>query len=89
MRNKRQLLDEYRLPGFHPKAKLKGIFGDPKAKVITLKRTQKKQYVAHAARFTGAITTRQCAGFGIYPAGMREYIWKWRSGESSVGSAGK
>ena len=41
MGKKSRLLDEYRFPGFGPKAEIKGIFGDSKAWVIQLKRTQK------------------------------------------------
>jgi len=41
MEKRRRLLDEYRFPGFSPRAEIKGIFGDPKARVIRLKRTQK------------------------------------------------
>ncbi len=42
----KRLLDEYRFPGFRPVAKIKGEFWDPKALIITLKRSQKKQHVA-------------------------------------------
>ncbi|MCC6324767.1 MAG: hypothetical protein DCC43_05355 [Candidatus Brocadia sp.] len=41
MEKKRRLRDEYRFPGFGSKAEIKGIFGDSKARVIQLKRTQK------------------------------------------------
>ena len=35
------MLDEYRFPGFRPKAEITGIFGDPKARGIRLERRQK------------------------------------------------
>ncbi len=89
MRKKRKLLDEYRFPGFRPKAEVKGIFGDPKARVIRLERTQKKQYVDVVARSIGVITTRRCDGYGIYHVGMQGYIWKWRFDGYYVGSAAK
>ena len=41
MGKKRRLLDEYRFPGFGPRAEIKGIFGDSKARVIHFNRTQK------------------------------------------------
>ncbi|MBE7446145.1 MAG: hypothetical protein HS132_13190 [Planctomycetia bacterium] len=41
MEKKRRLLDEYRFPGFVPRAEIKGIFGDSNARDIRLKRTQK------------------------------------------------
>ena len=89
MGKKRKLLDEYRFPGFRPRAEIKGIFGDPKACVIQLKRTQKKQYAGVVGRFIGVITTRRFAEYGIYPVGMHGYIWKWRFDGYYVGSAGK
>jgi len=42
MGKRRSLLDEYRFPGFRPKAQVRGIFGEPDARVIRLERTQKK-----------------------------------------------
>ena len=37
----RRLLDAYRFPGFRPQATIKGVFGDPKARVISLVRQKK------------------------------------------------
>ncbi len=36
MPKKQKLLDEYQFPGFRPKSKIKGIFGDPYARIIQL-----------------------------------------------------
>lgn len=74
MGRKRQLLDEYQFPGFRPKANIKGVFGDPKARVIHLKRTQKKRCADVAIRCIGVITIRRCDGYGIYPAGIHGFI---------------
>jgi hypothetical protein len=41
----RRLQDVYRFPGFIPMAEVRGLFGDPWAVVITLRRRRKK----HAA----------------------------------------
>lgn len=89
MGKKRKLLDEYRFPGFCPRAEVKGIFGDSKARVIELERTQKKQYAGVVAKFIGVITTREFDGYEIYPVGMRGYIWKFWFGLCYVGGAGK
>lgn len=89
MGKKRKLLDEYRFPGFSPRAETEGIFGDPKARVIKLERTQKKQYAGNVARFIGVITTRRCDGYEIYHVEMHGYIWKWRFGVYYAESAGK
>ncbi len=55
--NIRRLLDVYQVPGFRPKAKITGVFGDPTARVIRLERRQKKQCAGGAARGTGVTTT--------------------------------
>lgn len=80
MGKKRRLLDEYQFPGFRPRSEIQGIFGDPKARVIRLERTQKKLHVVVAARYTEVITTRQRDGYGTCRAGMPGYTWKWKSG---------
>lgn len=80
MGKRRSLLDEYRFPGFRPRAGIQGIFGDPKARVIRLERRQKKQYVDAAACRIEAITTRRCGMYGTYPVGMLGFIWRWKFG---------
>jgi hypothetical protein len=57
MKRKRTLLDEYRFPGCRPRARIKGVFGDPRARVVTLVRTQKNVAAANAGLSTGATTT--------------------------------
>jgi len=46
MRKTKRLLDEYRFLGFRPNAKIKGKFGDSRARIILLERRQKKRHVA-------------------------------------------
>jgi hypothetical protein len=82
-------MDEYRFPGFRPRAEIKGIFGDPRARVIRLKRTQKKRSVAGVADPISVITTRRYGGYEIFPAGMSECMWRWRFGGCYAGSAAK
>jgi hypothetical protein len=41
-KRRRRLWDTYCFPGFRPEQTVRGIFGDPKARVITLKRRSKK-----------------------------------------------
>ena len=86
MRKKRQLRDEYRFPGFYPKSEVQGIFGDPKARVVTLIRRQKKQS-AVVERVTGASTIERAVVFGICPAEAHESIWGWRFGGFPAGGA--
>ena len=89
MGKKKRLLDEYQFPGFRPLSAIQGIFGDPRARVIRLKRTQKKRFADAVARLIAAITTRKCNRHGICPAGMPGYIWKQRSEESIAGSVAR
>ena len=89
MEKNRKLLDEYRVPGYRPMARIKGIFGDPKARVITLRRTQKKRYAAVAVQCIEAITTRRGDAYGIFHVEMPGYIWKWKSGVSNASGAGR
>jgi len=80
MGKKRKLMDEYRFPGFRPRAEIQGIFGDSKARIIRVERTQKKRFVDAAEKHTEAITTRECGGYGICPVEMRGFIWRWKFG---------
>ena len=89
MGKKRRLLDEYRFPGFRPKSKIQGTFGDPRARVIQLQRTQKKQFVDAVAPGNAVITTKGNDKYGTCHAGMHVFTCQWRFGEFSAGSAGK
>ena len=89
MGKKRRLLDEYQFPGVRPRSAIQGMFGDPKARIIRLDRTEKKRPVAVAGPYIGATTTRQCGGYGTCPAGMHGYTWRWRFGASGARGAGQ
>jgi len=84
MRKSKRLLDEYRFPGFHPVAKIKGKFGDSKARIIPLDRYQKKQHVVVAEQFIGAIMTTKHDLFVIYHVVLCEFIWRWPYAALSV-----
>jgi hypothetical protein len=70
-------------------SKIQGMFGDPKARVVRLKRTQKKQSADAVVQLIADTTTRKCNRHGICPAGIPGYICKQRFGESSAGSAAR
>ena len=89
MAKKKRLLDEYRFPGFRPRAEIKGIFGKPEARVIQLERTQKKQSVGVAERFSEVTTTRRNALSGIFPVERWIYTFRWKFGGCDVGSVGQ
>ena len=71
----KHLRDRYRFPGFYPQGRVSGIFGDPQALVIRLKRRGKKQSVEPAVRSIVPFTTERSAGFGICPAGICAFTW--------------
>jgi hypothetical protein len=84
-----RLWDLYRFPGFSPEHTLSGIFGDPRARVITLKRRGKKRSVAPVVGFTTPSTTGRSAGFATCPVERCGFIWPWRFAGSFVEGAGK
>ena len=85
----KQLMDLYRFPGFSPQGRIYGIFGDPRAVVIPLKRRGKKQSVEPAVQFIVPSTTERLAGFEIFPAGICVSTWTWRFAVSFVAGAGR
>jgi len=87
MSKKRSLLDEYRFPGFRPRATVKGIFGDPKARIIQLEQHQKKRFAVVAGRSITAITTRELGWSGTYLPEKRGSTCQWMCDESIVGGA--
>ena len=78
MAKHRELRDIYRFPGFYPQPKTSGIFGDPRALVIRLKRREKKQSVVPVGLSIVPSTTERPAGSEICPAGICGFTWTWR-----------
>jgi len=85
----KRLTDAYRLPGFSPQQPITGIFGDPKARVIRLKRLEKKLDARNVVKPIAVITTAKHVGFEIFHAAIPGSIWKWRCAVCIVGDAGK
>jgi len=85
----RRRLDVYQFPGFRPKAKIKGGFGAPKARVIRRERRQKKRCAGVATLGTGVTTTARRGLSGIFPAGLCGETWKWPYAASPAGGAGR
>jgi len=84
---KKRLWDAYRFPGCTPSHELVGVFGDPKVRVIRLRRRSKKLYAGFAAWFIGAGTTGDVGWFAICRAATIGSFWKWRSGAFGVDGA--
>jgi hypothetical protein len=75
-----RLWDAYRFPGFLPQHTVSGIFGDPKSRVIGLRRRGKKRFAVSVAVFKKAFTTGKSVGFGIFPVETCASTWMWKSG---------
>lgn len=82
LKKRKRLTDAYRFPGFRPRSEVKGVFGDPKARVISLERTGKKTFAEHVAGSVGAFTIIKFAAFAIFPAPTPGFTWKRQYGES-------
>jgi hypothetical protein len=48
MNKRKRLSSAYQFPGFIPEENIRGVFGDPQAMVIRLKRIEKKRYAQNA-----------------------------------------
>lgn len=48
MRKKRKISTAYAFPGYQAEKEIKGVFGDPGAIIIRLKRQEKKRYAQAA-----------------------------------------
>jgi len=75
---RKRLRDAYCFDGFRPLEEVRGIFGDPVARVVTLVRRSKKQSARSAASHTSAGTIEQLAEFAIFPAATHGSIWRSR-----------
>ena len=73
-RKSRRILDAYRFPFFRPLEKIRGIFGDSKARIITLVRRSKKQSATPVAERTPVGTTRGCDEFATSPVATHASI---------------
>jgi len=89
LRKHKRLLDAYRFAGFRPSDEVRGVFGDPMARVITLVRRSKKQSARNAVERTRVGTTARHVECAICPAATRGSISKSRFGGFSAGVAAR
>jgi hypothetical protein len=80
MAKHKHLRDAYRFAGFTPSATVKGVFGDPKARIIELVRRQKKRPAPTADVPPEVFTIAKNAVFATSRAGICACFWNWRSG---------
>jgi hypothetical protein len=87
MSKTRRLLDVYRFPGFVPLARVHGIFGDPYAVIIPLRRRRKKLAVVCVDKSVVATTTSVADSHAISPVATDGSTWSSRFGGSGAAGA--
>ena len=56
MKKTRTLRELFSFPGFYAHEQLQGVFGDPKARIVELKRQKKERYVQGVEKTITGIT---------------------------------
>jgi hypothetical protein len=88
MRKPLRLPDAYRFPGFRPEPIVRGCFGDPKARIVSLRRRQKKRRAAAVASPFEAVTTESCVRHAICRAATPAFTWNSKfDGCTAAGAA--
>ena len=83
----KRLQDVYRFPGFVPLAQVRGVFGDPYAVVITLRRRRKKRAAVFVDAPIALSTISVPAVCAICPVATSGLTWSCRFAGSGVASA--
>ena len=86
---RQRLLDAYRFPGFRPMDEVRGVFGDPHARIVTLVRRSKKRPAARAEESIPGGTIASFVGLGIFRPAACVYSWSSRCGASCAASAAR
>ena len=74
----KRLWDTYGFEGFRPLPMVRGVFGDPKGRVVSLVRRSKKRFVAAAANGNVVGTTVECARSEICHVAIPGCTWSSR-----------
>ena len=85
----RQLRDAYRFTGFVPAAIVRGAFGDPLARVLTLRRRQKKPPVGFVSFGTAGFMIRSFVWFETCRVVSTASIWSCSCAGSPAGVAAR
>src|SRR5260370_17202020 len=83
------LIDAYRFPGFRPSEDVRGVFGDPHARIVTLVRRSKKRPAGHADENIPGGTIARFAALEIFRPAACAYSWSSRYGASGAPSAAR
>ena len=74
MPKQRRLEDTYRFPDFRPESTVRGLFGDPKARLVRLVRRGKKRLAACVDKCNEPSTTARVGGHATSPVATRVYL---------------
>ena len=88
-RKRRRLSDAYVFSGFRPLSVVRGVFGDPKARVVHLVRRSKKRSAESAAQSTTLGTTALGGRCEIWELPITGSFSIWRFEGSGVGAAAR
>lgn len=84
MSKNKRLTDSYRVEGFTPSQIVKGIFGDPRARVITFTRLKKKPVVPFVTTLRQAFMIGRCDASVTCPVVTLGSTWTWKSDASTA-----
>ncbi len=87
MRKLRRLDDAYRFIGFRPESTVRGIFGDPKARIVRLLRRGKKRTAEPVGEVSEPSTTARPVAYATSPVATPGCTWSSRCDASLVGAA--
>jgi len=79
-----RLPDTYRFPGFRPAAIVRGIFGDPMARIVALQRRRKNRPAVSAVNPGAPITTASRGASATCPAATPGSTWRSKFAGFSV-----
>jgi len=88
MGRQRRLQDGYRFAGLRPLATGRGMFGDPKARIVVLVRRRKKRPVASAGGGIAVSTIADAAWCGTCRVPTFASTWTWKYAALHAGAAG-
>src|SRR5271169_684399 len=86
---RRRLLDAYRFPGFRPVEEVRGAFGDPHARIVTLVRRSKKRPAGRADENIPGGTIASFAGLETFRPAACASSWSSRCGGSHAARAAR
>lgn len=86
-KRRRRLSDGYSFAGLRAKEFVRGVFGEPDVRIVSLERRSKKRCAAVAGGCRQAGTIGGFVRFAIFRARDIGYSWSWRCGAWIVGAA--